>query len=148
MEDDAAGPPVGLPDVGTVIAERYRLVARIARIARIAGGGRGDVWEAVDEILGRTVALKLLRPEYAEYEEFRERSRREARVASAISDAGVVPVCDFSEIERDDASRRVVEPDGLCLVSLEKASLSCFLDNSSHVPDFAAAGIDLSVSFE
>lgn len=97
MENDAAGPAGGLPAAGTIIAERYRLVERIA------GGGMGDVWEAVDEVLGRTVALKLLRPEYAEDAEFRERLRREARAASAISDAGVVPVFDYGEIERDNA---------------------------------------------
>lgn len=91
------GQPIGVTAAGTVIADRYRLVERIA------GGGMGDVWQAVDEVLGRTVAVKLLRPEFAEDEEFRERLRREARAASAINDVGVVPVYDFGEIERDDA---------------------------------------------
>ena len=120
MEVDAADRPNGLATADTVVAERYRLVARIA------GGGMGDVWQAVDEVLGRTVALKLLRPEYADDEEFRERLRREARAASSISDAGVVPVFDFGEIERDDApplSFLVMEyVDGLSL-SAEVASM-------------------------
>lgn len=97
MDNDDFPRPDGTTAAGTVIAERYRL------IDRIAGGGMGDVWRAVDEVLGRTVAIKLLRPEYADDEQFRERLRREARAASAINDVGVVPVYDFGEIERDNA---------------------------------------------
>lgn len=97
MDSDDAGLPTGVIAAGVVIADRYRLVERIA------GGGMGDVWQAVDVVLGRTVALKLLRPEYAEDAEFRERLRREARSASAINDVGVVPVYDFGEIERNNA---------------------------------------------
>ncbi|MEO6471869.1 MAG: protein kinase, partial [Aeromicrobium sp.] len=98
MDNSAGGQPNGLTTAGTVIAGRYRLVDRIA------GGGMGDVWRAVDDVLGRTVAVKLLRAEYAEDEQFRERLRREARAASAISDAGVVPVFDFGEIDRENAA--------------------------------------------
>ncbi|MDQ3157145.1 MAG: protein kinase [Actinomycetota bacterium] len=82
---------------GTLIAGRYQLVERIA------GGGMGDVWRAVDDVLGRTVALKFLRAEYADDDQFRERLRREARAAGAISHPGVVPVFDFGDIARTDA---------------------------------------------
>lgn len=82
---------------GLVIADRYRLVDRIA------GGGMGDVWSAVDDVLGRTVAVKFLRAEFADDKVFRERLRREARAAGSISNAGVVPVFDYGEIARDNA---------------------------------------------
>ena len=82
---------------GLVIADRYRLVDRIA------GGGMGDVWSAVDDVLGRTVAVKFLRAEFADDKVFRERLRREARAAGSISNAGVVPVFDYGEISRDNA---------------------------------------------
>lgn len=82
---------------GLIIADRYRLVDRIA------GGGMGDVWSAVDDVLGRTVAVKFLRAEFAEDKIFRERLRREARAAGSISHAGVVPVFDYGEIARDNA---------------------------------------------
>ena len=95
MASDGAVNVVTMP--GTVLDDRYRL------IDRIAGGGMGDVWRCVDEVLGRTVAVKVLRPEYAEDKDFRERLRREARAASAISDPRVVPVFDFGEVERDNA---------------------------------------------
>lgn len=82
---------------GSILDDRYRLVDRIA------GGGMGDVWRAVDEVLGRTVAIKVLRPEYADDKDLRERLRREARAAGAISDSRVVPVFDFGEVERENA---------------------------------------------
>ena len=82
---------------GVVVAERYRLVNRVA------GGGMGDVWCAVDDVLGRTIAVKFLRAEFADDTSFRERLRREARAAGSISHAGVVPVYDYGEITVDDA---------------------------------------------
>ena len=42
-----------------LLAGRYRLQDRIA------AGGAGEVWRAADAVLGRAVAVKLLRPEYA-----------------------------------------------------------------------------------
>lgn len=89
--------PAAQPAAGVVIADRYRLVARIA------GGGMGDVWRAVDDVLGRDVAIKFLRPELADDQSFRERLRREARAAGSISHAGVVPVYDYGEIARENA---------------------------------------------
>src|SRR5215510_8653963 len=41
---------------GTTLGGRYRLDERIA------GGGMGDVWRGTDEVLGRTVAIKILLP--------------------------------------------------------------------------------------
>lgn len=86
------------PTAGVFLVERYRLESRIA------GGGMGEVWRAQDEVLGRTVAIKLLRPELADDEQFRQRFRREARSAGAISHRGVVPIFDYGEIARDNAS--------------------------------------------
>ena len=41
---------------GVTLGGRYRLDERIA------GGGMGDVWRGTDEVLGRTVAVKILLP--------------------------------------------------------------------------------------
>ena len=89
--------PAAQQTAGLVIADRYRL------LDRIAGGGMGEVWSAVDDVLGRTVAVKFLRPEFADDQLFRERLRREARAAGSISHAGVVPVFDYGEIASDNA---------------------------------------------
>ena len=45
----------------------------------------GEVYEAVDRRLGRTVAVKLLRPELADDERFLVRFRREASTAARLA---------------------------------------------------------------
>jgi hypothetical protein len=63
------------------------------RIVRLVGrGGMGVVYEAVDEALGRTVALKLVAPERAGQPGFRERFITESRLAAAIDHPNVLPV--------------------------------------------------------
>jgi len=72
--------------IQAVLGERYRLGERIA------GGGMGSVYRAVDENLGRQVAVKVLRRELADDATFLERFRREARAAAALSHPGVAGV--------------------------------------------------------
>ncbi len=55
-------------------------------------GGTAEVYLAHDEILGRDVALKILRSQHAENEEFVKLFRREARSAAALNHPNVVPV--------------------------------------------------------
>ena len=63
------------------------------RITRLVGrGGMGVVYEAVEESLGRTVALKLVAPERAGEPGFRERFIAESRLAAAIEHPNVLPV--------------------------------------------------------
>ena len=69
--------------------ERYRLEGRVAV------GGMGEVWRARDTRLGRIVAVKVLRPEFADSLEFRDLLRREGRQAGQLSHPGVVQVLDY-----------------------------------------------------
>ncbi len=63
------------------------------RIEAIAGrGGMGVVYRATELSLGRPVALKLLAPDRARDEAFRERFQRESRMAAAIDHPNVIPV--------------------------------------------------------
>jgi serine/threonine-protein kinase len=63
------------------------------RILRLVGrGGMGVVYEATEEALGRTVALKLIAPERAGEPGFRERFIAESRLAAAIDHPNVLPV--------------------------------------------------------
>jgi serine/threonine protein kinase len=63
------------------------------RIEAVAGrGGMGVVYRATELSLGRPVALKLLAPDRARDEEFRERFQRESRMAAAIDHPNVIPV--------------------------------------------------------
>ena len=59
----------------------------------------GVVYRATHVHLGRTVALKLLNPEIAASEEFRERFIREARAAAGLEHRNIVPVYDAGEVE-------------------------------------------------
>ena len=59
----------------------------------------GVVYRAQHMHLGRTVALKLLNPELAASDEFRERFIREARAAAELEHPNIVPVYDAGEVE-------------------------------------------------
>ena len=75
-----------------VLGGRYRLGEQIA------AGGMGSVYRAVDELLGRQVAVKVLRRELAEDPTFLERFRREARAAACLSHQGVAGIYDYGEL--------------------------------------------------
>jgi len=64
---------------------------------KIAAGGMGEVWRARDTRLGRVVAVKLLRPEFADNPEFRYRLRLEGRHAAQLSHPGIVAVHDYDD---------------------------------------------------
>ncbi|HEV3380560.1 MAG TPA: protein kinase [Trebonia sp.] len=74
---------------GIILAERYRLDDPIA------AGGVGQVWRGTDLVLQRRVALKLLRPEYAEHPEMLERFRAEARNAGSLTHPCIAQVHDY-----------------------------------------------------
>jgi hypothetical protein len=71
----------------------YRLDAVIAR------GGMGVVYRAYDLRLKRSVALKLMVPELALDERFRERFSREAELAMSLEHPNVVPIHDAGDID-------------------------------------------------
>ena len=75
-----------------LLGDRYRLGERLA------AGGMGSVYRAVDESLGRPVAVKVLRRELADEPAYLERFRREARAAAALSHPGVAGVYDYGEL--------------------------------------------------
>jgi YVTN family beta-propeller protein len=62
-------------------------------------GGMSVVYRADDSRLKRKVALKLLAPELAEDERFRERFLRESQLAASLDHPNVVPVYDAGEVE-------------------------------------------------
>jgi len=77
--------------VGQRLDERYLLTERIAV------GGMGEVWKAVDEVLDREVAVKILRNDLASGDLFRQRFRTEARTAAMLSHPGIAAVYDYGE---------------------------------------------------
>jgi serine/threonine-protein kinase len=81
--------------VQRLVADRYRLLSLIAI------GGMGEVWRADDERLARTVAIKLLKPEYGAEPAFLARFRAEARHAAGLSHSGIAAVFDYGEVSED-----------------------------------------------
>jgi serine/threonine-protein kinase len=101
--------------VGTAFAG-YRIEGLLGR------GGMGVVYRAEHPRLGATIALKVMEPELALDEVFRERFVREARAAARIRHPNIIPVYDAGEwhgelyiamryIEGDDL-RSVLRKDG------------------------------------
>ncbi len=72
---------------------------RYALTRSIGGGGMAEVFLAHDGVLDRDVALKVLRGQYTNDEEFVERFRREARSAASLSHPNIVPVYDRGDTE-------------------------------------------------
>jgi serine/threonine-protein kinase len=77
----------------TVIDSRYTLVETLG------GGGMAEVYLAHDDVLDREVALKILRNQYANDEEFVERFRREAQSAAKLSHPNIVSIYDRGRSE-------------------------------------------------
>lgn len=79
--------------LGTVIGSKYR-------VRKVLGaGGMGAVYLALNEDLGRTVALKMLHGPLAADKEFAARFRAEAWAAAAIRHPGIVDVLDLGTTE-------------------------------------------------
>jgi eukaryotic-like serine/threonine-protein kinase len=76
-------------DTAVVLAGRYRLRERIG------AGGMGEVWRATDELLGRTVAIKLILPALLHEPGFVRRFLAEARAMASVRHPGVVAIHDF-----------------------------------------------------
>ncbi|MBN9196103.1 MAG: serine/threonine protein kinase, partial [Microbacterium sp.] len=79
------------PTQGVTFGGRYELDSRIAI------GGMGEVWEATDHVIGRTVAIKILKDEYMGDPGFLERFRAEARHAALVNHEGIASVFDYGE---------------------------------------------------
>jgi serine/threonine-protein kinase len=74
----------------------------------LGSGGMGEVFLARDRVLGRDVALKVLRTQYAGDREFAERFKREAQSAASLSHPNIVQVYDRGDTE-DGASYIAME---------------------------------------
>lgn len=79
------------PSAGITFGGRYELQSRIAI------GGMGEVWQATDLIIGRQVAIKILKDEYLGDPGFLERFRAEARHAALVNHEGIANVYDYGE---------------------------------------------------
>ncbi|MCQ4046362.1 serine/threonine-protein kinase, partial [Streptantibioticus rubrisoli] len=119
---------------GRLLADRYRLGEVLGK------GGMGTVWRAVDETLGRTVAVKELRfPGNVDDDEKRRlitRTLREAKATARIRANGAVTV--FDVVEEDRRPWIVME-------LVEGRSLSDAIRADGPLPPRRAAEVGLAV---
>ncbi|MEX2659210.1 MAG: protein kinase [Acidimicrobiales bacterium] len=124
MHDDPSSNAHGQPTSATaagaapdvVVGDRYRLVRLIAR------GGMAEVWEGVDEVLARPVAVKVLLPHLARDTAFVQRFRQEAVAAARLSHPHIVALFDtcsdgdteaiVMELVRGPTLREVLDEEG------------------------------------
>jgi len=74
--------------IGRVLGDRYEV------LEKIGGGGMALVYKAKCRLLNRFVAIKVLRPEFTEDEEFVKKFRREAQSAASLSHPNIVGIYD------------------------------------------------------
>lgn len=85
-----------------MLADRYVLGNVIAR------GGMAEVWRARDDVLARTVAVKILRPDLAGDETFVERFKREALAAARLTHPHIVAIYDTGSDQDERAPRHYI----------------------------------------
>ena len=128
--DPASGPPVGDIRPGMTIGG-YRVDA-------VAGkGGMGVVCRATQLALARTVALKVISPDFAGDPTFRYRFGQECQLAASLDHPNIVPIIEAGE----DA--------GLLFVSMrwvEGVDLGCLVDNMGPLAPDRALGIVAQVA--
>jgi len=79
--------------IGEIVAGRYELQELVG------SGGMSSVYRALDQLLERNVALKILHPHYGDDAEYVERFRREARAVAQLSHPNIVTVIDRGEAD-------------------------------------------------
>jgi tRNA A-37 threonylcarbamoyl transferase component Bud32 len=108
------------PELGTVIADRYRIVELLGE------GGMGAVYKAEHLQLAKMVAIKLLRPEISSRKDADARFQREAMAGARLQHPNVVGVLDFGT--RDDGGMFLV------MELLQGDSLRDLLDRETRLP--------------
>ncbi|WP_324277931.1 protein kinase domain-containing protein [Blastococcus brunescens] len=104
----------------------------------IATGGMGEVWRGRDLRLGRPVAVKILRSEYADDPGFAARFRAEATHAAALSHPNIAAVHDYGETTSRATGERIAY---LVMELVEGAPLSALLSDEGPLEPAAALSV-------
>ncbi len=103
---------------GTFLADRYEI------IERVGAGGMSDVYRATDHILERDVAVKVLKQEFAEDQNFVSKFRAEAQSAAGLEHPNIVNIYD------------VGSEDGLYYIVMEYVegiTLKTYIEKKGHL---------------
>jgi len=119
------------PRAGTVV-DKYRLMGPIS------SGGMGSVYRGEHVLIGKDVAIKVLRKEFQNHEQIVRRFLMEARAASMIRHPNIVDVFDFG-VTVDGCSYCAME-------YLEGPSLADVLDEQGALPLYRTVNILVQVT--
>jgi serine/threonine-protein kinase len=115
-----------------LLGDRYELLERIAT------GGMGEVWRGRDVVLQRTVAIKVLRSQYADDPTFIARFRAEARHAAALNHPNIAAVLDYGEAAPEEAGEHLAY---LVMELVDGAPLSAHLSAEGPMEPHAALSV-------
>ena len=90
-----------MSDQERVLAGRYQVGAIIGR------GGMADVFEGVDLRLGRKIAIKLLKSDLANDENFESRFAQEAQASAKMAHPTIVRIYDAGEETSTDSNGNI-----------------------------------------
>ncbi|HEU4406064.1 MAG TPA: serine/threonine-protein kinase, partial [Polyangiaceae bacterium] len=107
----------------------------------IGGGNIGLVYRARHKVIGKTVAVKLLRPDFARDDEVSERFLVEAKAASGVDNPHVVDIGDFGALPDGTAYFVMEYLDGRPLSELIRDEAPLPLDRIAHIGKQIAAGV-------
>src|SRR5690554_1852604 len=124
----------GMSSQETLLNDRYRL------IAQQGSGGMAVIYKATDLALGRTVAVKILRPSLTNDPEFLKRFRQEARNVANLSHPNIVTVHDVGQ---DGNTHYIVMEyiDGEDLKRLIRAGAPFSIDRALSIAIKICAGV-------
>jgi serine/threonine protein kinase len=91
----AVGPSAGPAPLNAIGGPAFQVGEKLGRftVRRLHGsGGLGEVWIAFDELLGREVAIKVLRTDRQSPRSHRQRFAQEAQIAARLEHPNIVPV--------------------------------------------------------
>ncbi len=117
--------------VGAVLGGRYELTAAMA------SGGMAQVWRAVDKVLNRPVAIKVLHPHLATDDAFVSRFRREAISSARLQHSSIVAV--YDTVAENGVEAIVME-------LIEGRTLRSILDQSTTLPPSTVVQIGIQIA--
>ena len=115
---------------GTLLQERYRIEELIGE------GGMSYVYKAEDIKLGRIVAIKVLKEEFAEDAEFVRKFQDEAKAAAKLNHLNIVST--FDTVDEGKLHFIVME-------LVEGITLKTFIQRKGRIPEREAIGIALQL---
>ncbi len=124
-------------DTPSALTERYELTTHLAR------GGMADVYQGMDSLLDRKVAIKILHSQFSTDEAFVKRFRKEAQAAANLTHPNIVGIYDWGQL--DSTYFIVMElVDGRSLRDVLKSSGSLLPRRAVEISSEVAAALSVA----